>query len=111
LGIAMWSRAKIRNKTFSLGFKEGIALQALNPKFPVILLTMFSTFLLPTEPLVPQVMSLSLAILALNIFTQFCWGGAGGLIGRVIISERSAKFQDYVFGGLLVVVGLWIAVR
>lgn len=110
-GISMWRRAKIRNKNFSLGFKEGIAIQALNPKFPIILLAMFSAFLIPSEPLVPQVLLLSLAILALNVFTQFCWGGAGGLIGRILTGDRFATFQDYVFGELLVLVGLWIAIR
>jgi threonine/homoserine/homoserine lactone efflux protein len=110
-GIAMWWRAKIRNKNFALGFKDGIAIQALNPKFPITLLTMFSTFLVPTEPLVPQVVLLSLAILGTNVFTQFCWAGAGNLIGHSLIAERFAKFQDYLFGGALVAVGLWIAVR
>jgi threonine/homoserine/homoserine lactone efflux protein len=110
-GIAMWRRAKTRNQDISLGFKEGIMFQALNPKFPLILLAMYSAFLIPGEPLVPQVFLLSFGILAMNIVTQFCWAGAGLLIGRFLTGERLAKFQDYVFGALLVIVGLWIAIR
>jgi len=111
LGISMWRRSKSRNAASRFGLKDGIAIQALNPKFPIILISMYSIFLVAEERLLPQVLLLSISILTLNVFTQLVWGGTGALLGRSLTSERSALLQDRVFAVLLAAVGVWIALR
>ena len=111
LGVEMWRQAKNRHKNVQLGYREGIVIQALNPKFLIVLVAMFTTFLVPTEPLMPQVLTLSLSILALNVFSQVSWAGAGIILGRTFTSERAAIWQDRGFASLLVLVGIWIALR
>ena len=111
LGVDMWRRAKERHKTVRLGYREGVLIQALNPKFLIVLVAMFTAFLVPTEPLIPQVITLSFSILVLNIFSQISWAGAGVILGRTLTSERAATLQDRGFGFLLILVGLWIAFR
>ena len=111
LGVDMWRRAKERHKTVQLGYREGLLIQALNPKFLIVLVAMFTAFLVPTEPLMPQVITLSFSILVLNIFSQISWAGAGIILGRTFTSERAATLQDQGFGFLLMMVGFWIAFR
>ena len=111
LGVDMWRRAKERHKTVQLGYREGVLIQALNPKFLIVLVAMFTAFLVPTEPLMPQVITLSFSILVLNIFSQISWAGAGVFLGRTFTSDWAATLQDRGFAFLLVLVGLWIAFR
>ena len=111
LGVDMWRRAKDRSQTVQLGYREGILIQALNPKFLIVLVAMYSAFLVPTEPLRPQVITLSFSILVLNIFSQISWAGAGIILGRTFTTERAAALQDRAFGFLLILVGLWVAFR
>ena len=110
LGVDMWRRAKDRTRTVRLGFREGILIQALNPKFLIVLVAMYTAFLMPAEPLTPQVVTLSLSILVLNIFSQISWAGAGVILGGTFLSERAATRQDRAFGFLLIVVGVWMAI-
>ena len=111
LGVEMWRRAKDRHRNVQLGYREGLVIQALNPKFLIVLVAMFTAFLVPTEALMPQVLTLSFSILALNVFSQVSWAGAGIILGRTFTSERAALWQDRGFASLLVLVGLWIALR
>ena len=90
---------------------DGMLLQALNPKFPVILLIMFSTFLESGEALLPQVMTLSVAIVLLNVFTLVCWTLGGKIITRSFQSERSVQLQNNAFAVMLLVLAIWILLR
>jgi threonine/homoserine/homoserine lactone efflux protein len=111
LGVSMWLRSKQRSGELRLGYWDGFVLHALNPKYPVVLMTMYSAFLSDAEPLAPQILLLSAWILLLNVFTQAAWCGAGILIGRSLASEHASKIQDRIFATLLVLVGVWIAIR
>ena len=111
LGISLWRRPKSRELKVRMGFKEGVVLHALNPKYPVVLLTMYSTFLIETDPILWQVLTLSFSICLLNVFTQLVWCSAGMFLGRSFTSDESGLVQDRVFSVLLVLVGLWIALR
>lgn len=111
LGVKMWFRSKDRDKEIQLGFKEGIIIQSTNPKFPIILITMYSTFLNPADSPILQVVRLTISILLLNILTQFSWALAGKLLGNQLVSERANKNQDKFFSILLMLVGLWIVLR
>ncbi len=94
-----------------LRFIDGVFLQALNPKFPIILAIMFTTFLDPREPNSLQVFVLSFSILALNVFTQIVWATAGHWITNTFTSKRNVYIQNSVFCLMLVAVAIWIAVR
>lgn len=111
LGIKMWFRSKHRDHAIHLGFKEGFMIQAMNPKFPIILVTMFSVFLQPLKPPLMQVLTLSLGILALNIFTQLTWAAMGKTLKRHLGTDEANTRQDQIFAVLMAAVGLWIAFR
>lgn len=111
LGVTLFLRAKNRVVEVELGFWHGVAIHALNPKFPVVLVSMYSAFLVLEKPLIPQVLVLSGAILVLNIVAQATWCSAGIVLGRTLSSAKSAVLQDRVFGALLILVGIWIALR
>jgi threonine/homoserine/homoserine lactone efflux protein len=111
LGIAIWFRSKTRDQRLHLGFKEGLFIQALNPKFPIILITMFSTFLATDKSVHLQIIILSLSLLLLNIVTQVTWACAGMFLETSILSGQSITYQDRIFSVLLVLVGIWIALK
>ncbi|NOX70028.1 MAG: LysE family translocator [Gammaproteobacteria bacterium] len=111
LGVRMWLRSKKRDNTMHLGFREGVLMQSMNPKFPIILLTMFSVFLIPGAEPVKQVLTLSVWILVLNLFTQFTWAIAGKLLSGKSGSKRTNETEDRFFSVLLILVGVWIGLR
>jgi len=111
LGISLWLRPKQRSGDLKLGYWDGVVIHALNPKYPVVLVTMYSAFLSSDEPLALQVLLLSAGILLLNVIAQLTWCGAGIVMGRSLISQRSAIVQDRVFALALVSIGVWIALR
>lgn len=111
LGIKLWMRSKQRDETVHLGLKEGLIIQSMNPKFPIILLTMFSTFLNTEHSPFSQVVILTFSIFTLNVFTQFSWALMGHWIGKSLNSEKTNEIQDRFFAVLMVLVGIWIAVR
>ncbi len=111
LGVTLIRRGKNRDTKVPLGFWQGAVIHALNPKFPAVLISMYSAFLVIEEPLFPQVLVLSSAILALQVVVQATWCFAGVALGRALTSESSAVIQDRVFGTLLILVGLWVAIR
>ncbi len=111
LGVRMWLRSKNRDSAMHLGFREGLLIQSVNPKFPIILITMFSVFLVPGAGPAKQVLTLSVGILALNVFTQFTWALAGKLFSQKLGSDHAAETQDRFFSVLLILVGVWIGLR
>lgn len=111
LGISIWCRSKtIMIKTY-LGFKSGIVLQFLNPKFPIVLIVMYSTFLNPANHQQTQVFTLSPSLLALNIVALFLWTSTGVLAGNAFKTEQSRLIQDRIAAAMYVLVGFWIGMK
>lgn len=111
LGVSMWRKPKTGAPDIKLGYWDGVVIHALNPKYPVVLISMYSAFLSPSQSLAPQVFALSAGILALNVVAQLTWCGVGIAVGRSFITQRSAVIRDRIFATVLIFVGLWIAFR
>ncbi|UOO81284.1 LysE family translocator [Uruburuella testudinis] len=113
LGIKMLRRTHVAKKQAAkpLRFIDGVISQALNVKGITIILTMYSQFLNPDEPLPYQVLSLSAALLALNLLTHFTWAYGGAWIAEKFASDAAVQTQGRVFGSMLVAIALWLLYR
>jgi len=110
-GISLLRRQRGATEEQSFGFREGLILQALNPKIVIILITMYSAFLEMDQSLLPQVLLLTVGTIALNILNVSLYTMAGQLLGSRLSSPKMMRRQDQFFGVLLIIVGLWIALR
>ncbi|MGH1366368.1 MAG: LysE family translocator [Calditrichia bacterium] len=110
-GITLCRRQRSAGTEQSFGFREGLILQALNPKIIIILITMYSAFLEMDRPLVQQVLLLTAGTIILNILNVTIYTVAGQLLGSRLSSPKMMRRQDQVFRILLIIVGLWIAFR
>ncbi len=91
-----------------LGFKDGVISQALNIKGISIVFTMYSQFLNKDETLVYEVLTLSLALLVLNLFTHMTWVYGGSWMAKKFASNYAVELQSKVFGVLLMLIALWL---
>lgn len=87
-----------------LRFIDGLISQALNIKGVTIIITMYSQFLNKDENIVYEVLSLSLALLILNLFTHFTWAYGGAWMSKKFASNYAVQIQSKIFGTMLIVV-------
>jgi|GEM_PF-4561791 threonine/homoserine/homoserine lactone efflux protein len=87
----------------SPSFFGGMLLQLLNPKYPVVVLTVFAAR--PNQHLVVTAAS----IVAVGTTGLLMYGSLGSFFGNVLSAEKYLRGADIVFGILLSGVGLWIA--
>ena len=99
----------IEQKTvMKLRFRDGVISQALNIKGVTIILTMYSQFLDEGESLVYEVLSLSGALLLLNLFTHSAWAYGGAWMAKKFASAHAVKLQNRLFGAMLILIALWL---
>jgi len=91
-----------------LTFKDGVISQALNVKGMTIVLTMYSQFLDADKSLYMEVLTLSFALLLINLLTHFTWAYGGAWMARVFASDRAIRIQSRVFGCMLLMVAFWL---
>jgi len=110
LGYKFLRRKKIDHEkpTTQLRFIDGVISQALNVKGVTIILTMYSQFLDGGESLVYEVLSLSAALLLLNVFTHTTWAYGGDWMARKFASHRAVVVQSRIFGVMLVLIAVWL---
>jgi threonine/homoserine/homoserine lactone efflux protein len=92
-------------------FWDGMVLQVLNFKALMVPVLMFTQFLNPNRPGWPQVLLMTGALIGLNLACGSAWIGGGGVVRRLFISERFVRAQGYVFGGVLALVAVWMALK
>ena len=88
-------------------FRQGIVVEALNPKTAVFFLAFLPQFADPSRPIAPQIAVLGLVWLAVGLATDSLWGVLGGTLGAWV--SRSARFpliERIVSGGALIGLGL-----
>lgn len=94
-----------------VGFREGALLQFFNFKALTVPLIMFTQFISPQSSSWNQIMSLTRALLVLIVVSLGIWTVGGSVLQRFFQSEFGMKWQGKIFGGLLVLVAVWMLMR
>lgn len=90
-------------------FTDGVVLLVLNPKAYVIIALMFTQFLGH-----PEMGTLATVVLITTVFTVnnlvafSVWSLAGDQIARCFRTPESAQKLNFVFGGILAAVAIWM---
>lgn len=110
LGYKFLIRKNIEKKDSNakLSFKDGVISQALNIKGISIILTMYSQFLDKNESLISEVLTLSLALLLLNLFTHMTWSYGGAWMAKKFASNYAVELQSKIFGLMLIAIAIWL---
>lgn len=88
-------------------FRQGVVVEALNPKTAIFFLALLPQFADPSRPLAPQIAVLGLVWLAIGLATDSLWGVLGGTLGALL--SRSRRFplvERIVSGGALIALGV-----
>jgi threonine/homoserine/homoserine lactone efflux protein len=88
-------------------FRQGVVVEALNPKTAIFFLALLPQFADPARPLAPQIAALGLVWLAIGLATDSLWGVLGGSLGTLL--SRSRRFplvERIVSGGALIALGV-----
>jgi len=105
LGIQLVRRKSHKITTRAPSFSNGVLLQLLNPKYPPVVLSVFShsqnQHALLTAGIISIVGTMGLVLYA----------AAGTLIHRRVNSDQWFRRLDVVFGTMLFLVGLWLLVE
>lgn len=110
LGYKFLGRKDIQKKETptKLTFLDGVISQALNVKGITIVLTMYSQFLDKEHSLVYEIISLSFALLLLNLFTHTTWTYGGSWMARKFASDYAVEIQSKIFGSMLIAIAFWL---
>jgi threonine/homoserine/homoserine lactone efflux protein len=88
-------------------FRQGVVVEALNPKTAVFFLAFLPQFADPSRPVAPQIAVLGLVWLAVGLCTDSLWGLLGGTLGTLVArSRRFPLIERIVSGCALVGLGL-----
>jgi threonine/homoserine/homoserine lactone efflux protein len=88
-------------------FRQGVVVEALNPKTAVFFIAFLPQFADPGRPVAPQIAVLGLVWLAVGLCTDSLWGLLGGTLGTLVSrSRRFPLIERIVSGGALIGLGL-----
>ena len=90
-----------------LSFSNGLILQILNGKFYPTAIMMFSIFLDNQTHIKQDVIIISFMLTGLALVSYLLWASIGSLIEQKLSAEKALFIQRYLFGGLLLLTGLW----
>ena len=88
-------------------FRQGVVVEALNPKTAIFFLALLPQFADPSRALAPQIAVLGLVWLVIGLATDSLWGVLGGTLGTLL--SRSRRFplvERIVSGGALIALGV-----
>lgn len=116
LGYGFFKAKKHKNglsayKNEKPDFKKGLLFQFVNGKFYPTLIMMYSQFLENPHRVFLEVFVMTTMILLLALSSYLVWGLMGAAINRLLKEDNAVFVQKYVFGGLLLLVGLWLLVE
>lgn len=114
LGLRLLLRPlrKPGERAATLQFRDGVVLQLGNVQGLVMLLVMFSTFSPGTDVGSTVVLTLSAALIAVNLFGHLLWACLGSSL-QVLLRARPRLLlaQNALFGVMLMAVAIWIFLR
>jgi threonine/homoserine/homoserine lactone efflux protein len=91
-------------------FRDGVILLLLNPKAYVIIALMFTQFLAPGVGNHVLLVLTITTVFTLNNFIAFSlWTLAGDRLAAVFTQDRSARALNLMFGTVLAMVAVWMA--
>jgi threonine/homoserine/homoserine lactone efflux protein len=88
-------------------FRQGVVVEALNPKTAIFFLALLPQFADPSRALAPQIAILGLVWLVIGLATDSLWGVLGGTLGGLLSrSRRFPLIERIVSGGALIALGV-----
>ena len=102
------SHLRAKNEKSDIEFKDGLIISSLNAKSITVILLMYSQFPPASTNMFIQTFTLSIALVALCIVGHFGWATIGHISSKLLVSSKALKIQNYVFGSLLFLTGIWI---
>jgi threonine/homoserine/homoserine lactone efflux protein len=93
-----------------LKFKHGVIVEALNVKFLLIPTIMFTQFYAPEKDGFSQIVLLTVLLALLTMASNLLWVFGGKALTDIAINRRAQKVQGLVFGVMLCVTALWLAI-
>ena len=96
--------------TIPLSFKEGVVIELLNVKFLLIPTIMYSQFFSPDEHGIWRIIGLSVALAALTMASNIIWVVGGSALTSFFNRKHIEKYQGFVFGSMLCITAVWLAV-
>jgi len=93
-----------------LSFKQGVVVELLNAKYLLIPIVMFSQFYSPEENGLVGLFTLTLALAALTMVSNFVWVAGGNILTSFLAKEWVAKYQGVFFGSILFVTAAWLGI-
>lgn len=93
-----------------LRFVDGVIVEILNIKYLMIPTVMFSQFYTPEKENYSQVLMLTMALALLTMASNFVWIMGGKTLTTFAINKNIQKTQGIVFGVLLCVTAIWLAI-
>jgi threonine/homoserine/homoserine lactone efflux protein len=89
-------------------FRKSFLVAVINPKGYLFFAAFLPQFVITTDPLVPQYLTLALLFIALDIAVMTAYAGLGSTAMK-FLSDRGALWIDRTCGGLLVALGIALA--
>ncbi|PLX61064.1 LysE family translocator [Sedimenticola selenatireducens] len=93
-----------------LSFKHGVIVELLNVKYLLIPTIMFTQFYMPEKDGLSQVVFLTALLAVLTMASNLVWVIGGKALTNFIADSNIQKTQGAVFGVMLCVTALWLAV-
>jgi threonine/homoserine/homoserine lactone efflux protein len=105
-------RSGVSNEAIAkpLSFKEGVFIELLNAKYLLIPVVMFSQFYSPSEDGVMGLITLTISLPALTMTSNYIWVVGGSFLTSVLAREWVAKYQGFIFGGVLLATAIWLGI-
>lgn len=106
LGIRLACRERPqRSSVESPKFVSGVVLQILNPKYPVVVLTVFA------DQADGSLLGISSIIVLVGGVGLLLYSSAGSLVRNLLPTSKYNRAVDMLFGSLLVAVGVWVVAK
>ena len=102
----MASSASITKNDTPIRFRDGFILSALNGKLFAAVLVMYSVALTEQSTKI-TILFITLLFVLNGLIANILWGVGGKLFSTLLGVER-LKLQNYVYGSLLLSVGVWM---
>lgn len=83
----------------------GFLTNATNPKGIIFMVAVLPQFMTPSRPLWPQLLILALTLLAIDSTVMHGYAAGASVLRRLLRSPRALRWQNRLFGGLLMAVG------
>lgn len=93
------------------GYRSAVLLQLFNGKLYPTLIMMFTVFINEATPTLSEIATISLGLCFLALLSYASWSGLGTILYRILQDKWAIFVQRYVFGGLLLLIGIKLLVE